>query len=127
MRVDFLSFIGIIIAFMAVLGGNWLEGGHVDSLVNGPAMIIVIGGTVGAILLQTPVPVFLHALRLSGRVFLPGRINMSPTIKKLVSWSNIARKEGLLGLETISEKESDVFLRKPGSCINTGADTRFIA
>ncbi|MES9930180.1 MAG: motility-associated protein, partial [Candidatus Thiodiazotropha sp. 6PDIVS] len=58
MRVDFLSFIGILVAFLAILGGNWLEGGHIDSLVNGPAMVIVIGGTIGAILLQTPVPVF---------------------------------------------------------------------
>ncbi len=126
MRVDFLSFIGIIIAFMAVLGGNWLEGGHVDSLVNGPAMIIVIGGTVGAILLQTPMPVFLHALRLSGRVFLPARIDMSPTIKKLVSWSNIARKEGLLGLETISEKESDDFLRKGMQLLVDGSEPEVI-
>ncbi|MCG7869785.1 MAG: flagellar motor protein, partial [Candidatus Thiodiazotropha taylori] len=39
MRVDFLSFIGIVVAFLAILGGNWLEGGHMDSLVNGPAMV----------------------------------------------------------------------------------------
>jgi len=112
MRLDFLSFIGILIAFMAVVGGNWLEGGHIDSLINGPAMVIVIGGTIGAILLQTPVNVFIHALRLSGRVFLPQRMDMAVTLNKLVEWSNIARKEGLLGLETIAEDEKDPFIRK---------------
>ena len=112
MRLDFLSFIGILIAFLAIIGGNWLEGGHIDSLANGPAMIIVTGGTVGAILLQTPIPVFLHALRLSGRVFLPARLDMRTTIDKLVNWSNIARKEGLLGLETIADEEPDPFIRK---------------
>ncbi|MEN8177570.1 MAG: flagellar motor protein [Pseudomonadota bacterium] len=112
MRLDFLSFIGILVAFLAVVGGNWLEGGHIDSLINGPAMVIVIGGTVGAILLQTPVNVFIHALRLSGRVFMPGHMDMGATLTKLVEWSNIARKEGLLGLETIAENQKDPFIRK---------------
>jgi chemotaxis protein MotA len=112
MRLDFLSLIGILIAFMAIIGGNWLEGGHIDSLVNGPALVIVLGGTVGAILLQTPVNVFLHALRLSARVVRPTHQDMHATIEKLVVWSNIARKEGLLGLETIAEDEPYPFLRK---------------
>jgi chemotaxis protein MotA len=122
MRVDFLSFMGILVAFMAVIGGNWLEGGHIDSLINGPAMVIVTGGTVGAILLQTPVPVFLHALRLSGRVFLPIRLDMLSTIEKLVTWSNIARKEGLLGLETIADDEPDPFIRKGMQMLVDGSE-----
>lgn len=112
MRLDLLSFLGILIAFLAVIGGNWLEGGHIDSLVNGPAMLIVVGGSVGAILLQTPVKVFIHALRLSGRVFLPNHMDMAKTLEKIVQWSNIARKEGLLGLEAIAEDEEDPFIRK---------------
>jgi chemotaxis protein MotA len=122
MRIDFLSFIGILIAFMAIIGGNWLEGGHIDSLVNGPAMVIVTGGTIGAILLQTPVPVFLHALRLSGRIFLPTRLDMPMTIEKLVAWSNIARKEGLLGLETIADDEPDPFIRKGMQMLVDGSE-----
>lgn len=122
MRVDFLSFIGIFIAFLSIIGGNWLEGGVIDSLINGPAMLIVIGGTVGAILLQTPVPVFIHALRLSGRVFMPGHQNIPATIKKLVYWSNIARKEGLLGLEAIAEEEPDPFIRKGMQLLVDGSE-----
>jgi chemotaxis protein MotA len=122
MRIDFLSFLGIVIAFLAVIGGNWLEGGHIDSLVNGPAMVIVTGGTIGAILLQTPVPVFLHALRLSGRIFLPARLDMPSTIEKLVSWSNIARKEGLLGLESLADEESDPFIRKGMQMLVDGSE-----
>lgn len=126
MRLDFLSFIGIFIAFMAVIGGNWLEGGHIDSLMNGPAMVIVTGGTVGAILLQTPVPVFLHALRLLGRVFLPVRLEMRKTINKLVTWSNIARKEGLLGLESIADAEPDPFIRKGMQMLVDGSEPEIL-
>jgi chemotaxis protein MotA len=122
MRLDFLSFLGILVAFMAIIGGNWMEGGHIDSLMNGPAMVIVTGGTVGAILLQTPVPVFLHALRLSGRVFLPSRVDMLATIEKLVTWSNIARKEGLLGLEALADDEPDPFIRKGMQMLVDGSE-----
>ncbi len=122
MRIDFLSFIGIVVAFLAIIGGNWLEGGHIDSLINGPAMVIVTGGTIGAILLQTPVPVFLHALRLSGRIFLPSSLDMPSTIEKLVSWSNIARKEGLLGLETLADEEPDPFIRKGMQMLVDGSE-----
>ncbi len=55
--MDILSIVGIVLALAAIIGGNVLEGGHIDSLINGPAMVIVIGGTVGAVLLQTQVSV----------------------------------------------------------------------
>ncbi len=56
--MDVLSVIGLVLAFVAIVGGNFLEGGHVGSLLNGPAALIVVGGTLGAAFLQTPVPVF---------------------------------------------------------------------
>ena len=52
--MDVLSLIGITMAFVAIIGGNYLEGGHLGALANGPAALIVIGGTVGAALLQSP-------------------------------------------------------------------------
>jgi chemotaxis protein MotA len=124
--MDLLSVIGVIIAFGAILGGNALEGGHIDALLNGPALVIVFGGTFGAILLQTPLPVFLHALKLAGNVFIPPKQEIAPAIKKLVSWSNIARKEGLLGLETIAEKEPDLFVRKGMQLLVDGSEPESI-
>ena len=43
--MDVLSIIGLVVGIGAILGGNLLEGGHLGSLVNGPALIIVFGGT----------------------------------------------------------------------------------
>ena len=110
--MDFLSVIGIFIALLAILGGNWLEGGHVASLLNGPALAIVLGGTIGAILLQTPIPVFVRAMRMSGSVFRPPHLPVTDTINKLVEWSHIARRDGLLGLENATKNEKDRFVRK---------------
>lgn len=110
--MDILSFIGVAIAFAAILGGNWLEGGHLDTLANGPAMVIVLGGSIGAVLLQTPIQVFMRAMRMLGMVFMPPRRVLEDTIRNLVSWSQVARKDGLLGLERIVAEESDLFVRK---------------
>ena len=52
--MDILSIIGVILAFVAIIGGNYLEGGHASALLNGPAALIVIGGTLGAAFIQTP-------------------------------------------------------------------------
>jgi chemotaxis protein MotA len=110
--MDVLSIIGVILGFMAIIGGNLLEGGHTSSLINGPAMAIVFGGTIAAALLQTPVKTFVRALRLSGQVFSPPNTDRRVMIKKVVGWGNIARKEGLLALERVSDTEPDLFVRK---------------
>ena len=110
--MDILSFLGVILAFAAIVGGNLMEGGHTSALVNGPAMLIVFGGTLGAALLQTPLQTFLLAFRMAGNVFIPPKTNRRMMIKKIVAWGNVARKEGLLGLERVSEAEADLFVRK---------------
>jgi chemotaxis protein MotA len=110
--MDYLSFIGVAIAFAAILGGNWLEGGHLEMLANGPALIIVLGGTIGAVLLQTPLQLFMRTLRMLGMIFLPPRQHLDETVVKLVEWSRVARKDGLLGLEKAVQSEADVFVRK---------------
>ncbi|MET0092607.1 MAG: flagellar motor protein [Sedimenticola sp.] len=124
--MDILSIIGVILALIAIIGGNALEGGHIDSLINGPAMVIVFGGTIGAILLQTPLSIFIHAMRTAGSVFKPDINDIAPTIKKIVNWSIVARKEGLLGLETFSEKEPDLFIRKGMQLLVDGSEPEVI-
>ena len=57
-KMDLNSVIGILLAFIAIIGGQILEGGHVGSLLQVAAFLIVMGGTVGAVLLQSPVKVF---------------------------------------------------------------------
>lgn len=110
--MDILSIIGILLGLIAIIGGNLLEGGHIGSLVNGPAFIIVLGGTTGAILLQTPIDIFLQAIRMMKWVFVPNTLSHKENIEKIVNWSTISRREGLLGLESQIELEQDPFIRK---------------
>lgn len=110
--MDILSIIGVILAFVAIIGGNYLEGGHVGALLNGPAAIIVIGGTLGAAFIQTPLPIFKRSLVIVRWIFVPPQLRMQEGIVRIIEWSATARKEGLLGLEILADLEPDPFVRK---------------
>ena len=110
--MDILSILGVLLALGAIIGGNILEGGHTDSLIQLTAFIIVFGGTIGAIMIQVPLATFMRAMSISSWVFKAPPQQPQGIIEKIVSWSNIARREGLLGLENIAEQEPDPFARK---------------
>jgi chemotaxis protein MotA len=110
--MDVLSILGIVVALSAVLGGNILDGGHTESLIQLTAFIIVAGGTVGAVMLQTPINVFFRSLKIFLWVMIPPRIEVETAIEKILSWSRLSRKEGLLALETFAEEEGDPFSKK---------------
>ena len=110
--MDILSIVGVLIGIAAIIGGNAMEGGHISGLANGPAAVIVIGGTVGAAMLQTPMPIFRHAFAILRWIFFPPTLDMRENINKVINWSMTARKEGLLGLEAITDNEIDPFSRK---------------
>lgn len=112
MKLDFLSILGILIAFSALLGGNFLEGGAWQQLLNGPAALIVFGGTIGAAILQTPRSTLRRSFALSRWIVLTPSIDYQATIKKIASWSTITRQKGLLGLEDQIGKESDPYIQK---------------
>ncbi len=110
--MDILSIIGIIIAFVAILSGSVLEGGHLGNLFQLTAFIIVVGGTVGATLLQTTLPTFWRSLVIARWVFVAPKVNLNETLEKIINWSQLSRREGLLALEKISEDEEDLFSQK---------------
>lgn len=110
--MDVLSILGIILAFAAVLGGNFIEGGHFTALFNLPAAIIVIGGTVGAAILHSSWPNVARAWKILVWVVRPPSLSVHRTVDQILHWSMTARKEGLLGLETMAETEEEYFAQK---------------
>ncbi len=98
-KMDLNSVVGILVAFVAIIGGQILEGGHAGSLVQVAAFLIVMGGTIGAVLLQSPVKIFINGIKMSAWVFFPPMNSPQILIKQIINWSHIARKEGLLALE----------------------------
>ncbi len=124
--MDILTVIGILVALAAIFGGNILEGGHTDSLMQLTAFIIVMGGTLGAVLIQTHLKIFFRSLSMTRWIVFPPKLAPEEAIEKIVNWSNIARKEGLLGLEAIAESETDPFARKGLQLLVDGSEPETI-
>ena len=110
--MDMVALLGVVVAFTAVLFGNALEGGQFSALLDLPALIIVLGGTMGAVILQTPWLKLRRAMQIAKWVVLPPEKNATKEIDRLADWSRLARREGLLGLENILDTVPDRFQRK---------------
>lgn len=116
------SLFGIILSFVAILGGQILEGGHVGSILQATAFLIVAGGTFGAVILQTPIPVFMNGLRMTRWIFFPPHSDPERMIEQVGHWSHVARKEGLLALEAQIADIEDSFVSKGLQMLVDGAE-----
>ncbi len=109
--MDILSLVGLALAAVAVIGGQWLEGGHIGSLLQLAAFLIVVGGTVGAVMLQSPLPTFIEGLRMARWVVLPPKVDYAAAIAMVAGWASRARKDGMLALENELATIEDPFAR----------------
>lgn len=120
--MDVISVIGLVVGVSAIVLGQVLEGGHVQSLIQPTAFFIVVGGTFGAVMLQSPVPVFISGLRMVKWVFVPPELSKDGLMARIDQWSHIARKEGLLALENQAQGLDDRFMAKGLQLLVDGAE-----
>jgi len=121
-RPDLASVGGLALALAGIVGGLLLERGSILDIVQATAAIIVFGGTFGAVLVTTPLPIFLRAMRGLGGVFLQRASTASATIDSLIHYASRARKNGIVSLETEAMAIPDPFLRKALNLAVDGAD-----
>ena len=124
--MDILSVLGLLVGFGAIIGGQYLEGGHIDSIMNAVALLIVLGGTLGAVMLQTPLDTFVRALKMLIWIFFPPKYSPEETLSKILEWSQVARKEGLFKLELAAELEENLFTQKGLQLISDGSTAEMV-
>jgi chemotaxis protein MotA len=115
--------IGMAFALFCILVGNVLEGGHLGSIVGGPAALIVVGGTIGAVMVQYPMSTLLAAVRAAGSTFKKPTQDGHKLIEEIVDYANRARRDGILGLEKIAANASDPYLAKALMMAIDGVDS----
>ena len=120
--MDFLSIVGLVVAIGSIVLGQLLEGGHLASILQPTAFLIVIGGTLGAAMLQYPLPVFLRSIRMLPWVVRPPLLDPDGAIRDIVQYSEMARRNGLLALESAIDDIDDPFLRRGLQLLVDGAD-----
>jgi len=110
--MDRASVIGIILGISAVVMGNLLEGGKIRSLLQPTAAVIVFGGTIGATLLSAPPGDVLKALLYLREVFSGHRNERESLIKDIVRFAVVARRNGLIALESEIDRIENSFFRR---------------
>ncbi len=120
--MDKISIAGLAIGLIAILGGQLLEGGHVGSLVQPTALLIVLGGTLGAVLLQSPYHIFKRGVMMVKWIWMPPVIEQRRIIQDVLNWSQLSRREGLLALENYIPRLKDDFTKKGLQLLVDGAD-----
>jgi chemotaxis protein MotA len=124
--MDSVSIIGIFLALGAIIAGQTLEGGHISSLLQPTAFLIVVGGTTGAVLLQSPPRVFIDGIKMAKWVFIPPRADHEQIVALVVGWSAVARRDGLLVLERHINNLGEPFMRRGLQMLVDGAEPRFL-
>jgi len=110
--MDISTILGLLLAFGAILGGQALEGGKIESILQETAALIVIGGTFGACMVQFPLSVFLTSMKSVGKAFIAPKVTNKEIIAEIIRYANKARRQGIISLETDTENASDPFLKK---------------
>lgn len=120
--MDKISIAGLAIGIIAILGGQLLEGGHIGSLVQPTALLIVLGGTLGAVLLQSPYHVFKRGVQMAKWIWIPPVVEQKRLVEQIMNWSQLSRREGLLSLENYIPQIKDSFTQKGLQLLVDGAD-----
>lgn len=110
--MDKSTLVGLVLAIGGILLGLMIEGGNLGQVLQPTAAMIVFGGTLGAVLIQYPLPVFLNGFKRLANVFVEPAQNAQSTITLLVRYANQARREGIISLDKEIANIQDPFLRR---------------
>lgn len=120
--MDILTLAGLVVGFGAILFGLVLEGGHLASILQPTAFFIVVGGTLGAVMVQTPGATFRTGLGMVGWIFSPPKHDYEGLAERFQSWAKVARATGPLALEEDALRAQDPVLRKALTLVVDGVD-----
>lgn len=112
MKPDLASIAGILIAVVMILFGQHLEGGHLGSILQPTAALIVFGGTAGATLMGFPLSVATGAAKALVGVFFGHHENEVEVARTLLGFATLSRREGLLALQKPQSEMKDPFFSK---------------
>lgn len=110
--MDWSSLIGVGIALIGILLGQAIEGGHIGSLLQPAAFLIVLCGTFGAVLLQSNTKSFIAGIVMARQILVTPIDDRRAIAKRINMWAHHARKEGIFMLEVFLKQETDAFIKK---------------
>jgi chemotaxis protein MotA len=126
LRPDVATLLGIALALAGIIGGLILEKGSIQDVLQGTAAMIVLGGTIGAVLVTTPMPIFMRSLRNLRGVFFERAVSRAEMLEMLIQFAAKARKNGIVALESEASSVTDPFFRKALGLAADGTDLQVL-
>lgn len=108
--MDIASLVGIVLAWVLV-AITILLGGEMGMFVNAPSLVIVVGGSLAAVMMQFTLAQFLGAWGTAAKAFMFKETSNLELITQIVESAQVVRKEGLLALEGMMDSFESDFLR----------------
>jgi chemotaxis protein MotA len=112
MTADKSTIGGIVLAVTGIGVGLVLDGGKLAQVMQPTAALIVLGGTIGAVMVQFPLGIVLQAFAQLRYVFFNSEPESDSLVQNLLGYALKARKEGLLSLDSELAKIKDPFLKE---------------
>jgi len=109
--MDIATIVGIVTAFALVVSAI-LMGGSLMLFVNIPSIMIVVGGTLGATMINYPLPDILKVSNVVKNAIFHKKHTVKEMIGAFVDLAGTARREGILALESSINDMKDDFMRK---------------
>lgn len=110
--MELVTLLGVFLGLFAVFGGALIEGLHLSSILQGTAALIVFGGTIAATMVSFPQQELKKAISMVRGIFRKVDTDPRMTIDEIVAVANVARKEGLLGIEPIRASLKNELFKK---------------
>ena len=110
--MDKSTFVGILIAIGGIGAGLFLEGGKIAQVLQPTAAMIVFGGTLGAVMVQFPMPLVTEAFKRVVHVFFDKAEDPQKLVNELIVYAQRARREGIISLDSKLSEINDPFLKK---------------
>ncbi|KYG67504.1 flagellar motor protein MotA [Bdellovibrio bacteriovorus] len=124
--MDKATWLGLLIGFGGIIAGNLLEGGHMSSLMQLTAFIIVIAGTVGAVMVSSSEKDLKTGVALAKTAFKNEDQPIKEKIEEIVDCARLAKKESLLALEARLHRIQDPMLKGILRNVVDGVETEAI-
>jgi chemotaxis protein MotA len=121
-RPDLATLGGLVLAAGGILGGLVIEGGKLTDIAQVTALMIVLGGTIGAVMVTTPLKTLIKAAKCLGSVFFEHAQSPQDIIEEVISYATKARKNSIISLESDLPNIADPFLQKAISLSVDGTD-----
>lgn len=111
MTMDKATWLGLLVGCGGILLGNLLEGGHMSSLMQLTAFIIVITGTMGAVMVSSSEKDLKTGLQLAKKAFKAEESQAKKRIQEIVECARLAKKESLLSIESRFSRMNDPLIK----------------